>query len=303
MLRRVIIAILFLLLLPTLHSQELNCKVTINTDKIQTTTTSLFNTLKQAITEYMNDRKWSSAQIAVNEKIECAIFITVNSVSEQDARYSCDIQIQASRPVYNSSYTTTTFNFKDKEFEFNYREYEPLIFNENTFESNLTSVLDFYAYMIIGLDFDTFSYKGGDSFFKAAEKVVAMGQGSQEGGWKAFDSNRNRSAVITDFTEERMSTFRDMWYKYHRLGLDEMAVSPDKGRKVITESLKSVKDIYNTNSMSVLLPIFSDSKLDELVNIYSEAPQSEREEIYKMLYDIYPTEGQRLQKLRNGKQN
>lgn len=299
MLRRIIFAILFFAALPVLNAQELNCKVTINTDKIQSPNTSLFNTLKQAITEYMNDRKWSSAQIAVNERLECAIFITVNSI--EDTRYSCDIQIQASRPVYNSSYATTSFNFKDKEFEFNYQEYEPLVFNENTFENNLTCVLNFYAYMILGLDFDTFSYKGGEPFFREAEKFVIMGQGSQEGGWKAFDNNRNRSAIITNFTEERMSVFRDMWYKYHRLGLDEMAVAPDKGRKAITESLQSLKEIYNTNSVSVLLPIFSDAKLDELVNIYSEAPQQEREDVYKLLYDLYPTEGTRLQKLRQGK--
>lgn len=297
--RSILLSILLITSTLALKAQELNCRVTVNSDKIESTDTELFSSLQQSITEYMNDREWSSAQIAVNERIECAIYITINSV--EDTRYSCDFQIQASRPVYNSTYTTTTLNFKDTECSFTYQEYEPLVYNENTFENNLTCILNFYAYLILGIDFDTFSMRGGDIFFQQAEKFVMMGQGSQESGWEAFGSNRNRAAILAAFTEERTAPYREFIYNYHRNGFDEMSVSVDKGRKVVTEGIKNqLKAIYEANSMSVLLPIFSDSKLDELVNLYSEAPQTEREEIYKILSNIYPTEEQRLSKLRKG---
>lgn len=293
-----------LLLLVTSHidiqAQELNCQVTINIDQVQDQVDEeMFNTLQQSVTEYMNDRKWSNAQISIAERINCAIYITIKSI--EDSRYVGDIQIQASRPVYNTSYTTTTFNFKDSEFSFTYQEYEPLVYNDNMFENNLTCVLNFYAYLILGIDFDTFSPRGGDVFFRKAETFAIMGQSSQEAGWQTFGSSRNRSAIIASFTEERLAPYREMMYKYHRLGLDQMSMSPDKGRKVITQALQTLKEVYSTNSMSVLLPIFSDSKLDELVNLYSEAPQQEREDVYKLLSGIYPTEGQRLQQLRKGK--
>ena len=300
--RKITLFVLFLIIGSTIKSQELNCRVTVNSSKIESADTELYSTLEQSITEYMNDRKWSNAQIAVNERIECAIYITINSV--EDTRYNCDIQIQASRPVYNSSYTTATFNFKDTECSFTYQEYEPLVYNENMFENNLTCILNFYAYMILGIDFDTFSPKGGEMFFQQAEKFVMMGQGSQEAGWDAFGNNRNRAAMLAAFTEERTAPFRELLYIYHRKGFDEMSVSVDKGRKAITDAIKNhLKAIYDANSMSVLLTIFSDSKLDELVNLYSEAPQTEREEVYKILSNIYPTEEQRLQQLRKGKEN
>lgn len=300
--RRIILLILVVMFSLQVKSQELNCTVTVNSSKIESADTDLFKTLEQSITEYMNDRKWSNAQIAVNERIECKIYLTVNSV--EDTRYNCDIQIQASRPVYNSSYTTTTLNFKDTECSFTYQEYEPLVFNENMFENNLTCILNFYAYLILGIDFDTFSPKGGELFFQQAEKFVMMGQGSQEAGWDAFGNNRNRAAIIAAFTEERTASYRELLYIYHRKGFDEMSVSVDKGRKNITDAIKNqLKSIYDTNSMSVLLPMFCDSKLDELVNLYSEAPQTEREEVYKILSNLYPTEEQRLSQLRKGKEN
>lgn len=299
--RRIILFILILLFGTKLKAQELNCTVTVNSSKIESADTDLFKNLEQSITEYMNDRKWSNAQIAVNERIECKLYITVNSV--EDTRYNCDIQIQASRPVYNSNYNTTTLNHKDTECSFTYQEYEPLVYNENMFENNLTCILNFYAYLILGIDFDTFSPKGGEVFFQQAEKFVMMGQGSQEAGWDAFGNNRNRAAIIAAFTEERTAPYRELLYLYHRNGFDEMSVSVDKGRKVVTDAIKNqLKAIYEANSMSVLLPMFCDSKLDELVSLYSEAPQTEREEVYKILSNLYPTEEQRLTQLRKGKE-
>ena len=236
-----------LLLLVTSHidiqAQELNCQVTINIDQVQDQVDEeMFNTLQQSVTEYMNDRKWSNAQISIAERINCAIYITIKSI--EDSRYVGDIQIQASRPVYNTSYTTTTFNFKDSEFSFTYQEYEPLVYNDNMFENNLTCVLNFYAYLILGIDFDTFSPRGGDVFFRKAETFAIMGQSSQEAGWQTFGSSRNRSAIISSFTEERLAPYREMMYKYHRLGLDQMSMYPDKGRKAIKQELTTLKEVY-----------------------------------------------------------
>jgi len=300
--RRIVLFILFIAFGSLIQAQELNCRVTVNSSKIESADTELFKNMEQSITEYINDRKWSNAQIAVNERIDCNIYITVNSV--EDTRYNCDIQIQASRPVYNSNYTTTTLNLKDTECSFTYQEYEPLIYNENMFENNLTCILNFYAYLILGVDFDTFAPKGGELFYQQAEKFVMMGQGSQEAGWDAFGNNRNRAAILAAFTEERTAPYRELLYNYHRNGFDEMSVSVDKGRKAVTDAIKGqLKAIYEDNSMTVLLPIFCDSKLDELVSLYSEAPQTEREEVYKILSNIYPTEEKRLSELRKGKEN
>ena len=279
-----------------LPAQELSCRVQINSDKIQGTNKQVFTTLQQAVTEYINTRKWSDAQIAVNEKIDCNLLIVVNSVN--DTRYSCELQVQSRRPVYNSSYTTTMLNFRDTQFEFNYQEFDPLIYNETTMESNLTGVLDFYVYMILAIDFDSFSYKGGESFFQRAADLVTLGQSTQEVGWEGFGSNRNRHALLTAFTEGRNEPFRRLWYEYHRLGLDEMALSMEKGRSKITESLKKLAEVYELSSTSVLLPLFSDAKLDEVVNIYSEAPRQEKEEVYKIMNRLYPTETKRLEPLR-----
>ena len=286
----------FLLLSSFLSAQELNCRVQVNSDKIQGTNKQVFTTLEQAISEYINNRKWSNAQISNNERIECTFLFTVNEV--EDNRYKCDLQVQSRRPVYNASYSTAMLNFRDTEFEFNYQEYEPLVYNENTLESNLTAVIDFYVYMILGLDFDSFSPEGGTVFFQKAEKIVAMGQSSMEIGWKAFESNRNRHALMSAFIEPRTALFRQLWYTYHRKGLDEMTVSSDKGRAKITEAINQLKEVRSESSTSVVLPIFSDSKLDEVINIYSKAPQQEKEDIYKILIGIYPTENSRLKAIR-----
>ena len=290
--------LLLLILCPAwvVPAQELSCRVQVNSDKIQGTNKQVFNTLQEAITEYIHTRKWSAAQNAANEKIDCSILIIVNSVT--DTRYSCEIQVQSRRPVYNSSYTTTMLNFRDTEFEFTYQEYDPLVHNEMTMENNLTGVLDFYVYMILGIDFDSFSPKGGEYFFRQAEILVTMGQSTQEIGWTGFGSNRNRHALMSAFIETRNEPFRELWYTYHRLGLDEMALSVDKGRAKVSEALKKLVEVYELSSTSVLLPLFNDSKLDEVVNIYSEAPRQEKDEVYKILNRLYPTETSRIESLR-----
>lgn len=279
------------------NAQELNCSVEINSEQVQGSNKDVFNTLKQAIADYMNTTKWTDAQFYANEKIDCRLYLTIKSYDENNLM-SGDLQIQSSRPVYNASYTTTLFNFKDTKVEFTYSINEPLIFSENSMESNLTAILNFYAYMILAIDFDSFSPNGGELCYEKATAVVRMAQSSGESGWKAFEDTKNRSAVLSAYYDKNTSLIREVLYQYHRKGLDEMVLSPNKGRAVITSTLEMLKKIYDVAPMSVCLSIFKDSKLDELVNVYSKASLTEKESVYEILYPLYPTETTRLEKIK-----
>lgn len=279
-------------------AQELNCQVEINSDQVQGTNKSVFETLQQAVTDYMNTNVFTNAQFAVNEKIDCRMYFTIKSVEDQT--FSGDLQVQATRPVYNSSYTTTLLNFKDTKIDFTYQENEPLIFSHNNMESQLTAILNFYAYLFLAIDFDSFSPNGGEPYFDELKTIVQMAQSSGESGWKAFEDTKNRSAVLSSFTDASTSVIRDLYYQYHRKGLDEMVLSPDKGRATITSALSNIRKVYDVAPMSVALSMFKDAKLDELVNLYSKAASDERESVYQLLEPIYPAEQTRLDQIKKG---
>ncbi|MDE7153860.1 MAG: DUF4835 family protein [Muribaculaceae bacterium] len=281
-----------------LAAQELNCTVEVNSDQVQGTNKQVFNTLKEAISQYMNETHFSNAQYANNERIDCQLYFTIKE--QNDNTFSGDLQIQATRPVYNSAYTTTLINFKDTKIEFNYQENEPLIFSPTTMESQLTAILNYYAYLILAVDSDSFQLNGGDPYYKILEQIVQMGQSSGETGWKAFEDTKNRAAVLSSFTESSTSAIRELLYQYHRRGLDEMSVSPDKGRQTIAKSLSAIQKIYEANPMSVALSMFKDAKMDELVNVFSKGTQEERKDAYDLLSPIYPTEMERINKIRDG---
>lgn len=284
------------------HGQELNCTVEFNTDQVSGTNKSIFETLREAVNDYMNTTTFTPAQFSANEKIECRLFFTIKEVSD-DGIIKGDLQIQSSRPVYNSSYTTTLINFKDPKIDFSYQEGEPLNFTVNSMENQLTAILNFYAYLILAFDFDSFAPNGGEPYWERLKQIVQMAQSSGEVGWKAFEDTKNRSAVLTAFTEGRSGeALRKMLYDYHRLGLDQMALSVDKGRASVTESLDAINTVYSIQPMSVALSMFKDAKLDELVNVYSKAPADERTKVYNLLQPIYPTDEQQLVKIKNGQE-
>ena len=289
---------LFLFFANMAWSQELNCTVEVNSDQVQGTNKQVFNTLKEAISQYMNENHFTNAQYAANEKIDCQLYFTIKE--QNDNTFSGDLQIQATRPVYNSSYITTLINFKDSKIEFDYQENEPLIFSPSTFESQLTAILNYYVYLILAIDSDSFQLNGGDPYYQAMEQIVQMGQSSGETGWKAFEDSKNRAAVLAAYTEPSTSAIRDLLYQYHRRGLDEMSVSPDKGRQTIAKSLEDIQKVYDGNSMSVALSMFKDAKMDELVNVFSKGTQEERKNAYDLLSPIYPTEMDRINKIRDG---
>ncbi len=279
-------------------AQELNCQVDFNTDQIQSTNKSVFETLKEAVTEYMNETHFTNLQFTTNERIDCRMFFTIKEYT--DNKMVGDLQVQVSRPVYNSSYTTTLLNFKDNKIEFEYQEGEPLTFSLNTMESQLTAILNFYAYLFIAIDSDSFAPNGGQPMFDQLAQIVQMAQSSGESGWKAFEDKRNRSAVLSVFTDPSTSVLRRMLYDYHRLGLDEMALSPDKGRAKITDTLDGLTAVMDVDGMSVGLSIFKDAKLDELVNIYTKGSQTERDKVVEILTPIYPTEMKRINMIKAG---
>jgi len=299
---RIISSLLLLLAAPIAKGQELNCTVEFNTDQVSGTNKSVFETLREAVSDYMNTTVFTPAQFSTNEKIDCRLFFTIKEQSD-DGVIKGDLQIQSSRPVYNSSYTTTLINFKDSKIDFTYQEGEPLNFTVNSMENQLTAILNFYAYLILAFDFDSFAPNGGEPYWERLKQIVQMAQSSGETGWKAFEDTKNRSAVLTAFTEGRGGeALRKMIYDYHRLGLDQMALSVDKGRASVTESLDAINTVNSLQPMSVALSMFKDAKLDELVNVYSKAPAEERTKVYNLLQPIYPTDEQQLVKIKNGQE-
>lgn len=296
--RIVVIAFVLTAICMPISAQELNCQVEINSEQVQGTNKSVFETLQSAIREYMNTNIFSTAQYATNEKIDCRLFFTIKEVNGET--YSGDLQVQMTRPVYNSTYTTTVLNFKDTKLEFTYQENEPLNFTTQSMDSQLTAILNFYAYLFLALDTDTFAPNGGEPYYEVLKNIVQMAQSSGETGWRQFEDTKNRSAVLSAYTDPSTSGLRQMLYTYHRRGLDEMATSPDKGRANITESLAALTKVYQASPMSVGLSMFRDAKLDELVNVYSKAPAEERAKVYDLLQPLYPTDEDRLQKIKNG---
>lgn len=286
-----LINILFLLLIYycNLASQELKCNIQVSTQQIQGTNKKIFQTLNTSLYEYMNNRSWTNHTFGVNERIECNILITIQEQLSAD-EFRGSIQIQSRRPVYNSSYNTVMLNYKDDNFNFRYVEFEPLEFNENTHLSNLTSVLAYYAYVIIGLDYDSFSLFGGTDFFTKAEKIVSNAQNSQDKGWKPFEakSNKNRYWLIKNILDKRYEPVREFIYRYHRLGLDLMDSKPNEGRAEIAEDILLLQKVYREKPdpfMHLCRALF-DAKADEFVNIFSESLPDEKNRIFQILNEI-----------------
>lgn len=279
-------------------AQELNARITINSDKVQSTNKQVFKTLQDALNDFVNNKKWTDATFAMNERIDCSMTLIINEMVS-DNSFKGEIQVQARRPVYNSSYTTTLLNYRDTELSFDYTEFEPLEYTENTLNSNLIATVVFYIYTILGLDFDSFSPKGGTAFLEQAMQIVSLAQAQPTWtGWKAFENDRNRHALATALTDNTSELFRDMWYNYHRKGLDEMAANPDRGRTTIIGLLPVLEQVKSARPTSPLLQMFADSKLDEVVLIYSKATTQEKQEGYKMLSNLYSALTTRMESLK-----
>jgi len=284
-----------LLLTGIVQAQELNCTIQINSDQIQGTNKSVFNTLQKSISDFMNNRKWTEMSVANTERIECTLNIIVKKV-DADV-FTSEIQIQSRRPVFNSAYNSTLFNFKDLLFTFNYKEFDQLEINQNTITSNLTAVLAYYAYIIIGYDLDSYSRLGGTSCFQAAENIVNSAQGADLVGWKAFESSRNRYALVNNLMDEAFKKYRNYFYEYHRLGLDEMTTNATNARAKIAEGLPLLRDANRARPSAIVISSFLDAKNDELINILSKGTNQEKTDAIQILSDVNPPQSSKYEKM------
>ncbi len=282
----------------SLSAQELNARVIVNSDKIQGTNKNVYTSLQTNLTEFINGRKWSHASFSPVEKIDCTFTVIINQASDEGA-YQGEIQVQARRPVFNSQYITTIFNYRDVQLGFSYMENTPIEYVETNIENNLVATVVFYIYIILGMDFDSFSPMGGNPYFHQAQQIASLAQSySAWTGWTPFEKENSRHGVITALTDESLSSFRNFWYIYHRRGLDEMAANPDRGRTTIINALPALKEIKELKPGSILLQLFADCKLDELINIYSTASSQEKRDGYDMLNNIYPAMSYRLEPMK-----
>jgi hypothetical protein len=268
-------------------SQELNFKVSVNADKIQTTDRGIFKDMERAFANFLNTRKWTSDSYSSHEKINCSLFLNITKMPSI-GNFSANAQITSARPIYNGNYETVLLNFADREWEFEYIESLPLEYNDNTYISNLTAMLAFYAYIILGMDYDSFSEMGGTTYILKALNVVNNAQSSNRIGWDALSSNRNRYALVENLNNPQMVELRKNIYKYHRLALDTFDKTPDESRAIILEVLKNVKKVWTIYPNSIFVITFFDSKATELVNIFSEGSLPVRREAFDILTSIDP---------------
>ncbi|MBO4805698.1 MAG: DUF4835 family protein [Paludibacteraceae bacterium] len=280
-----------------LSAQELDCRITVNSDNIEGTNKDIYTELGNRLTEFMNSRRWTDAMFQNEERINCSFIITITSAAGDN--YSGNLQVQSNRPVFNSSYTTPIFNFKDENFKFTYAQADRLEFNENTYESNLMSVMAFYVNVILGLNFDSFSRCGGTKYFEKAEAIAALAQSSDDLGWKAFQSDKNRYAIISEYRDERLRKLRDVSYEYHRLGLDEMFQMTEKGRTKIFENLPYLQELNREKPFSIALQLFAESKMNEIMDMFQDATADERKKVYDIMTALLPTQSSKLKSLLN----
>ena len=287
-----LLVILACLMAMSTQAQELNCTVTINSDQIEGSNKSVFETLRQTIVEYINNNRWTNMTYAEQERIECSMLLIVKSVA--DNMYVCEMTLQSRRPVYGTTYTTPLLNFVDRNFNFTYQEYDRIEYQQHTFTTNLTAMLAYYCYLIIGHDQDSFQRLGGTPYFQACEDIVnacqsASMDATEQKGWKAFDSNRNRYALINNLMDEAFKKYREYYYTYHRLGLDMMTSNVANARATIAEGLPVLREANRARPATYIINTFLDAKADELTNIFSKGTDKEKKAVYEILMDIDPT--------------
>ena len=281
-------------------AQELQAKININHSKIQGTDASVFENLQQTLEQFINDRQWTALQFQQNEHIVCNFNITVEKYVQGENKFQCSALIQANRPVYNAAYTTTLYNNTDKQFDFEFAQFDQLNFNDETVDNQLTALIAYYAYLIIGLDLDSFAPMGGTDVLQRCMYLVNNAQDLGFPGWKSFEDSRNRFAIINDYLDEAMKPFRQLQYDYYRKGLDEMALNVERGRTNVTEALeKGLKQAHQDKPLSLLPQIWTDYKKDELANIYKgKGTQKEKESVYEILFGINASQNNSWEKIK-----
>lgn len=283
-----------------IEAQELNAKVTINHAQIQGTDASVFETLQQSLEQFINERQWTDYQFQKNERINCNFNITITKYDRTANRFEATAMIQANRPVYNSTYTSTLYNNKDDDFSFDYAQFDQLNFQEEMIDNQLTALFAYYAYLIIGLNLDSFAPLGGTDVLQRCLNLVNNTQNLGFTGWKAFETSRNRFAIINDYLDEAMKPLRQLQYDYYRTGLDEMSNNAERGRTNITTALQNLKQAKENKPLSLLPQIWTDYKRDELASIYhGKGTQKEKEQVYELLFSINASQSNAWDKIKN----
>ena len=296
-----VLLFIFHLSLVTSFAQELQVKVNINHSQIQGSDVSVFENLQQTVEQFVNERQWTDLQFQKNERIVCSFNITVTKYIREENRFECTALIQANRPVFNSAYTSTLYNNRDENFHFEFKQFDQLNFTDENVDNQLTALLAYYAYLIIGLDLDSFSPMGGSEILQQCMYLVNNAQNLGFPGWKSFEDSRNRFAIINDYLDGAMSPFRQLQYDYYRKGLDEMANNAERGRSEISTALEEgLKKAHEDKPLSLLPQIWTDFKRDELVNIYmGKGTQKEKERIYELLMGINASQNSSWEKIKN----
>lgn len=284
----------------TAQAQELQVKVNINTQQVERTDKSVFDNLQQTLEQWLNDRQWTELQFQEHERIACNFNLTVTKYDASNNLFECSAMIQANRPVYNSAYTTTLYNNKDANFNFHFAQFDQLNYNDETVDNQLTALFAYYAYLIIGLNLDSFAPMGGTDILQRCMQLVNNAQDLGYTGWKSFEDSRNRFALINDYLDEQMKPFRQLQYDYYRQGLDEMANNVERGRTNVTEALqKGLKAAHEQKPLSLLPQIWTDYKRDELANIYQgKGTQKEKETVYDLLLNINAAQNNAWEKIK-----
>ncbi len=300
MIKRILMTMAVLMSVTGAYAQELQAKININHSQVGVTDVSVFENLKQTLEQFVNERQWTELQFQKNERIVCNFNITINKYDKTNNLFECTAMIQANRPVYNSQYTTTLYNNKDADFNFEFAQFDQLNYNDENVDNQLTALFAYYAYLIIGLDLDSFSPLGGTDVLQRCLYLVNNTQNLNFTGWKAFENSRNRFAIINDYMEEGMKPFRMLQYDYYRKVLDEMANNVERGRTEVTTALQqNLKQAHENKPLSLLPQIWTDYKKDELVNIYKgKGTQKEKESVYDILMGINASQSSSWNKIK-----
>ena len=291
----------FVLCSNTSNAQELQATININHSQIQGTDNTVFDNLRNTLSQFINERKWTNLQFQKNERIPCSFNITVTKYDRATNMFTCKAIIQANRPVYNSAYSTTLYNNTDNDFNFEFSEFNQLTFNDESVDNQLTALCAYYAYLIIGMDLDSFSSMGGEDVLQRCMNVANNSQNLNYTGWKSFEDSKNRYAIINDYIDEGLKAFRQLQYDYYRNGMDEMAQNPEKGRVNISSAIENdLKTAHEARPMSMLPQIWTDYKKDELANIYhNKGTQNEKEKIYDILFGINASQNNSWNKIKD----
>ena len=280
-------------------AQELDARVNINYTQIETTRTEVFDALKTKLTEFLNNHKWTEIPFRENEKIQCNFNITVNTYKPEENSFECTLLMNSSRPVYGSSYNTIAYAVNDVNFAFEFTEFDQLEYQENQVDNNLVALLAYYAYMIIGMDLDTFALKGGTDCFHIAEDIATAGESMGFPGWKAFGDSGNRFGLLNDYMDGAMEGMREFNYIYHRKGLDRMVEAPDSARAVICEALDLLHEANKAKNMTKVAQLFTEYKRDELVNIFAKkGTKEEKDKAYEILFAIDASQNNEWEKIK-----